>query len=462
MSKTPTEPSPAVDPKKPARKARIGAGTCTAIVVANMVGTGVFTSLGWQIVAGVESGFAICLLWALGGLVALAGALTYAELASVLPRSGGEYHFLSKLYHPSLGFMAGLVSATVGFAAPVAVASIAFGSYFANLVPQVSPMGYSAGIVTLVTLVHLWSIGIGKTFQNVFTLFKVTLVVVLILAGFLFAEGQGNPRWAPAAEDLGMIFSSGFALSLFFVMYSYSGWNAAVYIVNEVREPEVNVGRGLLAGTALVTVLYVGLNAMMLYAAPAAEYAQAVPENVDFAHIAARYAFGEGGGALISGLISLGLISTISAMVWAGPRVLAVMGEDVPALGFFARRGKTGVPVPAMIFQYVLTLLFLIPGFEQTVMYASFSLIVCSLLTVAGIFIHRGRHPAVHRPFRCLGYPVTPLFFIVIMILGIIFAFPEMYWEFFAGLATLVVTWGLYFVLVRVKPFAGNGPQSKS
>ncbi len=447
------EPETAV--KLAPRGASIGWVTCAALVMANMIGTGVFTSLGFQVME-IQSGFVIVVLWVLGGLVALSGALSYAELAAALPRSGGEYHFLSRLYHPSLGFMAGLVSTTVGFAAPLALAAIAFDDYLSNLRAAEFPRLYAVGIITLVALAHLWTLAIGKLFQNIFTVFKVTLIIVFIAVGFTMAPGQ-EVRFAPAQGDLGLIFFPPFAVSLFFVMYSYSGWNAAVYILDEVRDPGKNVGRGLLAGTGLVMVLYVLMNAMMLCAAPIEEFARAAAAgNTDFAHIAARHIFGDEGGMIVSGLICIGLISTISAMTWAGPRVLQVMGEDYRALRFFAHKSSAGIPVRALLFQYVLSLLFLLPGFADTVVYAGFTLTICAMLTVAGLFVLRLRHPELVRPGKSWAFPVAPIFFLLVMLLMIIFAFPIQKTQFFAGILTLGVACALYFPMMRMSNREGS------
>src|SRR5213595_3704949 len=178
---------PAVKPQRSRRT--IGFLTACGIVVANIIGTGVFTSLGFQL-ADIQSGFALVMLWIVGGIAAFCGALCYGELSAALPRSGGEYHFLSKIYHPALGFMAGFVSATVGFAAPVALAAMAFGQYFNGVFGAVSPVFLSFVVVWIVTVFHVGNLRIGSAFQNVSTLVKLLLIGALIGAGFFVPSTQ--------------------------------------------------------------------------------------------------------------------------------------------------------------------------------------------------------------------------------------------------------------------------------
>jgi len=240
----------------------VGFFTACGIVIANIIGTGVFTSLGFQ-VADIQSGFPLLMLWIVGGIAALCGALCYGELSAALPRSGGEYHFLSEIYHPALGFMAGFVSATVGFAAPVALAAMAFGKYFQGVFNFGSPIFLSFVIVWIVALFHFGNLRRGSAFQNLWTAVKLLLIAALIGAGFLVQQKQPI-TFLPRPGDTTSIFSGAFAVSLVYVMYSYSGWNAASYIIGEIKRPEKNVPRSLFAGTLVVSAIYVLLNAIFL------------------------------------------------------------------------------------------------------------------------------------------------------------------------------------------------------
>ena len=245
---------------------KISVVTATNLVVANMVGTGVFTSLGFQ-VAGITSDFAIIALWVVGGMLALCGALSYAELATALPRSGGEYHFLSRIYHPAVGFLSGWISVVVGFPAPIALAGIAFGGYFKIFAPGISPIFLSLLIIWIITIVHLFGVRVEEMFQNGSTFLKIGLILVLIVAGFLITNPQ-QLSMLPGPDTWPILMSRPFAVDLVYVMYAYSGWNAATYITDEVRNPAKNVPWALLIGTLAVTVLYLALNYIFLRTTP--------------------------------------------------------------------------------------------------------------------------------------------------------------------------------------------------
>src|SRR5260370_14785944 len=207
--------------------------TACSIVISNIIGTGIFTSLGFQL-TDIQSGFPLLMLWVVGGVAALCGALCYGELSAALPRSGGEYHFLSQIYHPAVGFMAGFVSATVGFAAPIALAAMAFGKYLHSVLDFGSAVFLSFAVIWLVTLFHLKNLQVGGAFQNLSTLIKLILIAALIVAGF-FVHPKQPINFLPAPGDTRSIFGASFAVALVYVMYSYSGWNASVYITGEIK-----------------------------------------------------------------------------------------------------------------------------------------------------------------------------------------------------------------------------------
>jgi basic amino acid/polyamine antiporter, APA family len=383
--------------------------TATAIVVADMVGVGVFTSLGFQ-VKGIPSGFSLLLLWVVGGGVALCGVFSYGELAAMFPRSSGEYNFLRRAYHPALGFLAGWLSATVGFAAPVALAAMAFGEYSKAILPGTPPLALGVGVVWIVSLVGLRGIHQSSAFQMTWTVLKVVLILAFLIAGFALATPQPI-SFAPSAVDPSHVISAPFAISLVFVMYSYSGWNAATYIVGEMRDPQRSLPRSLLVGTSIVIVLYVALNALFLYSTPIDQLAG----QIDVAVIAGRHIFGDLGGRIVGGLICVGLVSSISAMMWIGPRVTTTMGEDMPMLRVFARRSERGVPTTAVLFQLVVaTLMLFTQSFEAVLDFIQFSLLACSFLTVMGVIKLRITRPDLPRPYRAWGYPVTPLVFLTV------------------------------------------------
>ncbi len=387
----------------------VSAVVATAIVVADMVGVGVFTSLGFQ-VKDIPSGFSILLLWTVGGVVALCGVFSYSELGAMFPRSSGEYNFLSRAYHPAFGFLAGWVSATVGFAAPVALAAMAFGEYGRSVFPSVPPMALAVGVVWLVSIVQLSGVRHSSTFQLISTVLKVVLIVAFLAAGFAIATPQ-PVSFTPGAADFAHVASAPFAIGLVFVMYSFSGWNAATYIIGEMRDAPQSLPRSLLAGTLIVLVLYVALNAVFLHTAPIDKLAG----QLNVASISGSYIFGDLGGRIVGAMICIGLVSSISAMMWIGPRVTMTMGEDIPALKLFARKSPNGAPAYAILFQLaVANLLLFTRSFEAVLDFIQFALLFCSFFTVLGVIKLRITNPELVRPYRAWGYPLTPLVFLLV------------------------------------------------
>ena len=422
--------------------------TATCIVVANMVGTGIFTSLGFQ-VTGLPTGFSILALWIAGGICALCGALSYAELGAALPRSGGEYNFLSVIYHPALGFLAGWISATIGFAAPVAIAAIAFGTYFGEVVPGMNPLLLSLAVVTICTVVLLRDLQLGSAFQNGSTILKISLIAIIIVAGYLVKSSQPI-SFLPAKGDGALIMSAPFAVSLYWVMYAYSGWNASTYIVGELRNPARTVPVSVGVGTILVVLLYVAINAVFLRTTPSAEMAG----KQQVALIASSHIFGAAGGKIMGLFICLGLISSVSGMMWIGPRITAAMGEDLRVLSWLGRRNPHGVPVNAILAQFAIVVVLLLTAtFETAVNYVQFSLTLCSTLAVIGLFVLRWRKPELPRPYRTWGYPVTPLIFLAISIwmLEHMLAEPSTRAPSLWGLATMAFGLIVYFLSPKTK-----------
>lgn len=420
--------------------------TATAVVVANMIGTGVFTSLGFQ-VGGLPSGFAILMLWLVGGVCAFCGAVSYGELAAALPRSGGEYHFLSKIFHPAVGFLSGWLSVTVGFAAPIALAAMAFGKYYATIFPHALGTSWALVMVSAVTLVHLGGVRVAAGFQNTATWLKVALILVFIGAGFWLVEGQ-PVKFTPSPGDGKLIGSTPFAVSLVYVMYAYAGWNAATYIVGEIRDPQKNVPKAIALGTLLVTGLYLALNAVFLHATPMSE----LVGKLDVGHAAAMNIFGVTGGKVMSALICLGLVSSISAMTWVGPRVMKTMGQDVRLLAPLARSTRSGVPWVGLLVQLAIVItLVLTASFEKVLTCVQFSIQLASFATVVGLIVLRFKQPDLPRPYRCWGYPVTPLLFLGLSAWMMIFVAKKHPVETLTGMALILLGWIIYAISPRTR-----------
>jgi APA family basic amino acid/polyamine antiporter len=406
-----------------------------------MVGTGIFTSLGFQI-ADIKSVFALLMLWVVGGFVAMSGALSYGELASKLPRSGGEYHFLSKIYHPLLGFLAGWVSFLVAFSAPTALAAMAMASYSHAFFGSGNEIFLALTIVIILSLIHSFKIRFGGQFQRIVTFLKIALILFFIIAGFFVSDHQ-NLNLVPGAEDWGQVFSGSFAVSLIYVSYAFSGWNASVYITDEIKDPAKNIPKSLILGTSIVIVLYLLLNYIFLYTTPMGE----MEGKIEIGFLSATYIFGDSGGRLMSLLITLLLISTVSAMIWIGPRVTMVMGEDYRILKFLAKKNRFNVPVVAIWVQTTITVILIVSStFDKVLIYAGFIMNLFTLLSVIGLFILRVKHPEIKSKYRVTGYPVTPLIFILLSLWTLTYLLIERPLESVLGLVTVFAGLFIYYL----------------
>ncbi|MCG6940278.1 MAG: APC family permease [Thiohalocapsa sp.] len=410
--------------------------TATLLVVANMIGTGVFTTLGLQ-AEGVQDGAALLLLWLLGGLVAVCGALVYAELAAALPRSGGEYVYLARCYDPALGVIAGWVSATVGFAAPVALAAMAFGRYAATVVP-LAPTPMAVAAVVVIAGLHAFDVTLGARFQVLATLLKVLAIGLFCAVGLLWPAAPGALPALPDAGTPAAVLSPAFALSLVYVSYAYSGWNAATYVAAEVRSPQRLVPRALLYGTAAVTLLYLLLNWVFLRSVPLTD----LTGTVEVGALSAAYLFGDTGGRIISAMLALLLLSTISAMLLAGPRVFEAMAADGHLLSLFGARNRRGAPTRAVLFSLVIALALVVTGtFEAVLAFAGFTLMLSSLLTVLGAVRLRRREPALPRPFRIPWYPWPPLVYLCLTAATLLVVSWTNPWPVLSGTCALGACW---------------------
>ena len=419
---------------------KVGLTTAFSIVVANMVGTGVFTSLGFQIVD-IKSIFALLMLWIVGGVVAMCGALSYGELASKLPRSGGEYHFLSKIYHPILGFLAGWVSFLVAFSAPTALAAMAMASYSHAFFGYGNEILFALAIVVILSLIHSFQIRFGGKFQRVVTFLKIALILFFIFSGFFVNDPQSMDL-IPDKSDWNQVFSGSFAVSLIFVSYAFSGWNASVYITDEIKNPVKNIPRSLIIGTFVVIVLYFLLNFIFMFTTPLSE----MEGKIEIGFLSATYIFGDYGGRLMALLITLLLVSTVSAMIWIGPRVTMVMGEDYRMLSFLSRKNKNNVPVIAIWVQTAITVILIVSStFEKVLVYAGFIMNLFTLMAVIGVFVLRIKHPELPTKYKVTGYPITSLIFILLSVWTLTYLLIERPVESILGLLTVMAGLIIYY-----------------
>lgn len=425
----------------PQAPAPFGLASATALIIANMVGTGVFTSLGFQ-VAGTKTGFALLALWAVGGVLSLAGALCYAELGAMLPRSGGEYIYLSRAWSPTLGFVGGFVSITAGFAGPVALAAIAFGRYAAQVVP-VPPLAATVGVLVLVGGVQ-WLHARGAALFQLATS-SVTLAVIAAFVTTGLAVGPVEPiSFAPSAEAWREVAAAPFAVSLIYVIYAYHGWNAVGYVAGDVRDPQRVVPRAVIGAVLLVGLLYLLLHWMFLRTTPI----QALADTVEVASLSATRIVGPVGGRIMSAMIAAVLVATVSGFLLAGSRVTQAVAADKARLSWLALRSADGVPRAALAFQLVLVgLLIATSTFEQVLAYAGVVLNLMNLLAIVGVMRLRRTAPGLPRPFRVPFYPATPLLFAALSCWMIGFVIVQRPAVLLSALGTLVVGALLHRVL---------------
>jgi APA family basic amino acid/polyamine antiporter len=422
---------------------RIGATTATVVVVASMVGTGIFTTTG-LLVRDLGSPLAVLAAWLVGGVLALCGALSYGELAAALPRNGGEYQLLSRIYHPAAGFAAGLVSLVVGFSAPLAASALAFGHYLSAAVPGVPPTAAGIAVVVAAAAPHALNVRLGGRVQVAMTAVEIALVAGFVAAGAI--HGEAGRLLEGGGGSLAAAGTPAFAVALIYVSFAYSGWNGAVYLAGEVTDPSRTLPRALLSGTGLVVAIYLALNVVFLAAAPPAELAGVV----EVGHVAAVRLLGPGAGRALSALVALVLASSVSAMLMAGPRVYERMGQDYPSLALLARRTRRGGPAAAVTLQAAVALVMIATSsFASLLQYIGFTLSLVSALAVAGVLVLRRREPDLARPVRTWGYPATPLLFVALSAWMVVHAIAENPASSLAGVATALAGLALHGLLGR-------------
>jgi APA family basic amino acid/polyamine antiporter len=399
-------------------KRQLGLGITAAIVIANMIGTGVFTGTGFNANA-LHDPKTILLAWFIGGVVALCGAACYAELGTLMPKAGGEYVYLREAYHPALGFMSGWVSLTAGFSGAIATSALLFSKYLGTMIGGIGTPGaqkiIAIALIAGITAMHSFDTKVGGRVQQIFTIMKVALILVFIIAGFTVGTGDWS-HFQTQAGGFSNIPTTAFAIQLMYISFAYSGWNAAAYIAGEVEKPEKTLPRSLLLGTGAVMALYLLLNVIYFYAVPSSVLAGPPDKFAPVEEVGATAAvalFGQSAGNLITSLIALALVSAVSAMVMAGPRVYAAMATDRALPHQLAYYSKRGVPIAAVAAQGVLATLFVLVGdLGQLMRFVGFTLALFAALAVGALFILRAR--GLRGAYRTIGYPVTPIIFIAV------------------------------------------------
>lgn len=410
---------------RPVLERRLGPLDAAAIIVSNVIGGGIFLTP--AVIAGLTGGpWTMIGVWLLGGAIAFAGAMAYAELAAVRPDAGGEYVYLRDAFGPVAAFLTGWTSFVAGFSGAIAASAVGFAFYLGRFLPAAAdtqPL-FEAGLgplrlvatpqslvaialIVLLTLIHVRGVGPGRIVQNLLAAAKVTFLIALVVAGFGIGDGQWrNFEQAQSAP------AGGWLLALVPVMFSYAGWNAASYVAEEIRNPGKFLPRSLAIGTGAVVLLYLALNLLYVYSLPVTELAGLSGSVMD---VIAERLFGARAGDLLAVMTAISIAASVSAMVIAGPRVYFAMARD----GVFFRKAVEvhkvyGTPSNAILAQSAWSILLVLSGtFNQLITYTGFSVVLFSGIAGVALFVLRRRHPELERPFKAWGYPVMPGLFVL-------------------------------------------------
>lgn len=413
-----------------------------------MIGTGVFTSLGFQLSASQNS-WTIFILWLAGGILSLFGAFAYAELGTHYKESGGDYIYLSRVFHPLLGYLSAWAGLVVGFSAPVALAAIAFTKYLA-------PFGLNdnkwlaIAVIILIGLMHSFTIRHSSRFQNITTIIKVAFILLLIVLGFTFS-GNTADAFDFSSSWQQEILQPGFAVSMIYVSYAYTGWNAAAYVAEEINQPHKNLPRALIGSTLFVSLVYVLFQFALLKNATVTQMAE--KEEVTF--VAFTNLLGSAGGKWVSVFIALQLIATISSYLWVGPRVTWAMAKEYKFWQPLAKRNEHLIPVRALWLHVLISIVLALSGsFEKVLLYAGFVLQLMASLTVAtSLFLKKKNDPSL---FKSPLKPLLQIIFLLFNAAVLIFTMYDRPFESLAGIGILCAGMLLYFFDKTVKDLKNN------
>jgi basic amino acid/polyamine antiporter, APA family len=436
---------------------KLGLFPATNIVVANMIGAGIFTTSG-LLMSGLNNPVLMIALWVAGGIIALCGALSYGELGAAMPGAGGEYLFLSRLYSPIFGFLSGWVSFIVGFSAPIAASALGFSEYFTRAVPGLALWLQNNGImepkltskllaisvILIFTAIHYRGIKYGARIQNALTILKILLIVILLTAGFSSGRGDFSNFTRAAGVSSGLAGWKTIGLSLMWIMFAYSGWNASTYLGAEIKNPSRNLPGSLIYGTLIVMVLYLGLNVLYVYGINPEE----MKGVISVGGLAMGNLFGKSAEVLFSILISFALFSSLSAFIIIGPRVYYSMAKDGLFFKSAARIHKRfQVPSNSILLQCLIAVILVLSGtFEQVLTYMGFALGIFPVLTVIGVWRLRKHNP---ESLRIKGFPITQIIYISAGIMILVLSLLERPLESSIALLTVAVGIPLYFIFKK-------------
>lgn len=430
----------------------IGWFTAACVLVSNIIGGGIFTTTGLM-ARDLGDPLLILLLWFIGALFAVGGAMVYGELGSRFPHAGGDYVYLREAYGPLVAFLSGWTSFTIGFGAAVAASAISFSSYALRVVPLEDEQGWlakglSLALLWTATLVHCRGVETGGRMQLLLTSTKVVAIGGLILGGLSAVAGHGHPFLIGPSTQQPTLGAA--AIALVIVTYCYLGWNVAGYIAGDIADPQRTLPRVMIGGTAFVAMIYLLLNIVYLSALSITELAQ--EPIVPVAEKAAAAIWGPQSGRLLAAVLCLSIAGAVSAMTWAGPRVYWAMARDRMISPWLAElHPRTAVPVRAIVLQGLWASLLILSGtFEQLLVYSGLVLSLFMALTLSTIFRIRRTTPLHPHSYRTPLYPLLPVALVSgagALVAYSVLARPV---ESFYGAATVLSGIPLYYLL--------NGP----
>ncbi|HLJ17630.1 MAG TPA: amino acid permease [Bryobacteraceae bacterium] len=413
----------------PALLRQLGLVSATALVIANMVGTGIFTTTGF-LAGDLGSAKIVLLIWIFGAVCALAGAFCYSELGINFPSSGGEYVYLTEAYGPTWGFITGWISFFAGFSAPVAAAALAFSDYLGYFYPSLKQSNpalvlgsggwalkiggaqtVACSLVAIFTILNCVGVKATSRVQNFLTATKLLVIVSFIALGFLIGTGNWHNFSIPAHRTSATPLAAQFAISLFYIYMSYSGWNAATYVAEEIRQPARTLPLALATGTGLVALLYVILNIVFIYGAPL----ESLKGVVAVGSLAASRLFSPAVTGIFSALMAVSLLSTVNAMVTVGPRVYYAMAKNGAFFPIAAKvHPRWHTPAIAILCQGLCTMLMTLTPFSQLLVYIGFSLNFFASMSVASLFLFRRRPGWQKLRVVSFAWPLIPSLFVLV------------------------------------------------
>lgn len=417
---------------------KIGWKTAAAIVISNMIGTGVFTTLGFQL-QDVTNTISILLLWFLGGVLGLFGAFCYAELGTHFKVNGGDYIYLSRTYGPIYGYVSSWLSLIIGFSSPVALAALAMSKYLSVFNSNFGNL-FAIIVIILITVAQSFSMKTSGRFQNLFTIIKIGFVIALIAIGVYLSASPDLSSLNFSSSWETEILLPGFATSLVFVTYAYTGWSSASYIVGEIDKPKINLPKALIIGTVFVTLSYIFINFIMLKHAPVSR----LIGKEDVMGVAANFMIGSNFGKIVNIFIALQLVATISGYLWVGSRITQMTATENKLWSPLARKNKNGIPVRALFMHAtVATIIILTGSFKSVFLYTAFVLQLGATVALSTSLFLKKKDRILFKSNWFYVFPVAFILFSGYILYFTMVSHPK---ESLIGLSIIVAGVVLYFL----------------